>query len=134
MRDLLTTVLVIGPSTTSSGWLMEKARPARNPPDTVKLEAGSKLQIPLPISRCRAGVSASIEDRDGKGRATPSPAPTRRQMRTCVAVSSGLGGTKIRPAGMRQNSLPPVVDSPLCVPHASARECLGEQGCARRDQ
>src|SRR5213594_1600907 len=85
MRDLLTTVLVIGPSTTSSGWLMEKARPARNPPNTVKLEAGSKLQIPLPISRCRAGVSASIEDRDGKGRATPSKVPSTGE-RTHVAT------------------------------------------------
>src|SRR5439155_25072206 len=49
-----------------SGWLMEKARPARNP-------------------RCRAGVSASIEDRDGKGRATPSKVPSTGE-RTHVAT------------------------------------------------
>src|SRR5881296_1380820 len=95
MRDLLTTVLVIGRSTTRF-WLLDdllhplaaswrKQRPARNPPNTMKLEAGSKLQIPLPISWCRAGVSASIEDRDGKGRATPSKVPSTGE-RTHVAT------------------------------------------------
>src|SRR5437867_4488593 len=98
MRDLLTTVLVIGRSTTRF-WLLDdllhplaaswrKQRPARNPPNTMKLEAGSKLQIPLPISWCRAGVSASIEDRHGQGRATASSAALRRQTR----AYSGLRG------------------------------------------
>ena len=61
-----------------------------NPPKTKKLEAGPKLQVPLPISWCRAGVSASIEVHQGQGWTTPSAATAGRQARTYVAVSGAV--------------------------------------------
>ena len=48
MRDLLTTVLVIGPSTTSSGWLMEKATARAK--STEYHEIGSGIQTTDPAS------------------------------------------------------------------------------------
>src|SRR2546426_1758114 len=48
MRDLLTTVLVIGRSTTSSGWLMEKATARAK--STEYQEIGSGIQTTDPAS------------------------------------------------------------------------------------